>query len=75
MKKVYPILVAFLIVNCTTYFQFNPSFAASSVPSPFEAERIQPGFNFAVVGDMGCSSMAQKVINHINDKMPKLILA
>ena len=45
------------------------------MPSPFEAERIQPGFNFAVVGDMGCSSMAQKLMNHINDKMPKLILA
>src|SRR6476620_7344424 len=43
--------------------------------SPFDAERIQPGFNFAVVGDMGCSSMAQKVINHINNKTPKLILA
>ena len=43
--------------------------------SPFDAERIQPGFNFAVVGDMGCGSMAQKVINHINNKTPKLILA
>ena len=42
--------------------------------SPFDTERIQPGFNFAVVGDMGCSSMTQKVINHINTKTPKLIL-
>ena len=52
MKKVYFILVAFLIVNCTIYFQFNPSSAASSMSSPFDAERIQPGFNFDVVGDM-----------------------
>ena len=75
MKKVYPILVVFLIVNCTIYFQFNPSYATFSMSSPFDAERIQPGFNFAVVGDMGCGSMAQKVINHINNKTPKLILA
>jgi hypothetical protein len=43
--------------------------------SPFDSERIQPGFNIAVVGDIGCGSMAQKVINHINNKTPKLILA
>jgi predicted MPP superfamily phosphohydrolase len=75
LKKLYSLLVAFLMVNCTIYFQFNPSYAISSISSPFNAARIHPGFNFAVVGDMGCSSMAQKVINHINNKTPKLILA
>ena len=33
------------------------------------------GFNFAAVGDMGCSPLTEKIINDINNKSPEVILA
>lgn len=73
MKKVNSLFAAFLIGNCTIYFQLEAAFATSS-STPFQSEQ-KVGFNFAVVGDMDCSPMTEKIINDINNKTPKLILA
>jgi Calcineurin-like phosphoesterase len=63
------LLAVFVIVNCTIYFQVGLAFATSS------SSEQKMGFNFDVVGDMGCSPMTEKIINDIDNKTPEVILA
>jgi Calcineurin-like phosphoesterase len=63
-----------MIANCIICFELDIAFAYSSL-SPSIQSKQNLEFNFAVVGDMGCSSMAEKIINDINNKSPKVILA
>ncbi len=73
MKKVNSFFAVFVIVNCAIYFQIE-AFAASSLSPPIQSEQ-KMGFNFAVVGDMGCSPLTEKIIHDINNKSPEVILA
>ncbi len=74
MKKVNSLFVVFVIFNCAIYFQLEVALATSSL-SPLIQSEQKMGFNFAVVGDMGCSPMTEKIINDINNKPPEVILA
>jgi len=74
MKKVNSLFAVFVIVNCAIYFQMEAAFATSSVSPSIQSEQ-KMGFNFAVVGDMGCGPMTEKIINDINNKPPEVILA
>ena len=74
MKKVNSLFVVFGIVNCAVYFQIEAAFATSSLSSSIQSEQ-KTGFNFAAVGDMGCSPLTEKIINDINNKSPEVILA
>ena len=74
MKKVNSLFAVFAIVNCAIYFQLEAAFATSSVSPSIQSEQ-KMGFNFAAVGDMGCSPLTEKIINDINNKSPEVILA
>jgi predicted phosphodiesterase len=74
MKKVNSLFAVFLIVNCAIYFQIEAAFATSSASPSIQSEQNM-GFNFAAVGDMGCSPLTEKIINDINNKSPEVILA
>ena len=74
MKKVNSLFAVFAIVNCAIYFQLEVAFATSSVSPSIQSEQ-KMGFNFAAVGDMGCSPLTEKIINDINNKSPEVILA
>jgi predicted phosphodiesterase len=74
MKKVNSLFAVFLIVNCAIYFQIEAAFATSSLSRSIQSEQ-KTGFNFAAVGDMGCSPLTEKIINDINNKSPEVILA
>ncbi|MGB8100414.1 MAG: metallophosphoesterase, partial [Nitrososphaeraceae archaeon] len=50
------------------------AFATSSLSPSIQSEQ-KTGFNFAAVGDMGCSPLTEKIINDINNKSPEVILA
>jgi len=72
MKKVNSLFAVFVIVNGAIYFQLETAFATSSLSIQSEHKT---GFNFAAVGDMGCSPLTEKIINDINNKSPEVILA
>ncbi|MGA9909476.1 MAG: metallophosphoesterase, partial [Nitrososphaeraceae archaeon] len=74
MKKVNSLFAVFVIVNCAIYFQIEAAFATSSLSPSIQSEQ-KTGFNFAAVGDMGCSPLTEKIINDINNKSPEVILA
>ena len=74
MKKVNSLFAVFVIVNCAIYFQIEAAFATSSLSRSIQSEQ-KTGFNFAAVGDMGCSPLTEKIINDINNKSPEVILA
>jgi predicted MPP superfamily phosphohydrolase len=74
MKKVNSLFAVLVIVNCAIYFQIEAAFATSSVSPSIQSEQ-KMGFNFAAVGDMGCSPLTEKIINDINNKSPEVILA
>jgi predicted phosphodiesterase len=74
MKKVNSLFAVFVIVNCAIYFQIEAAFATSSLSPSIQSEQ-KMGFNFAAVGDMGCSPLTEKIINDINNKSPEVILA
>src|SRR4029078_4580358 len=74
MKKINSFFAVFLIFNCAIYFQIEAAFATSSLSPSIQSEQ-KTGFNFAAVGDMGCSPLTEKIINDINNKSPELILA
>jgi predicted phosphodiesterase len=74
MKKVNSLFAVFVIVNCALYFQIEAAFATSSLSPSIQSEQ-KTGFNFATVGDMGCSPLTEKIINDINNKSPEVILA
>jgi predicted MPP superfamily phosphohydrolase len=68
------LLAVFVIVNCTIYFQLEVALATSSSSRLAQSEQ-KMGFNFDIIGDMGCSPMSEKIINDLNNKSPEVILA
>ena len=74
MNKVNSLFALFVILNCAIYFQIEAAFATSSLSPSIQSEQ-KTGFNFAAVGDMGCSPLTEKIINDINNKSPEVILA
>ena len=73
-KKVNLLLAVFVMVNCVLCFQLEVVFATSSLSPSIQSEQNLE-FNFAVVGDMGCNAMTEKINNDINNKTPEVILA
>ncbi len=72
----YSLLLALLILNVAGLnFPTSSATAQNTPPSPLESSTNLPGFTFAAVGDMGCSSTVKKIVNDINKKLPKVILA
>ena len=75
MKSVMSLLfIGFLFIELMS----TESFAIviqSSQATPFGVQRKLPDMSIAALGDMGCNSVTSNLIQAINNKTPRLILA
>jgi predicted phosphodiesterase len=70
MKKV-------LAISAITILLFSSITSLTPIPSKqmAVAQTVHADFNFAVVGDWGCTSNTNMTVNNVLDKKPELVLA
>jgi hypothetical protein len=70
MKKV-------LAISAITILLFSSITSLTPIPSKqmAVAQTVHADFNFAVVGDWGCTSNTNSTVNNVLDKKPELVLA